>query len=92
MRSLQRDKIYAVELKGHEHEEDEIGEAAESILTNSEHIAEIIKKANCRTCEDVSEAVNEEVKKQHWGYFPESVRAAHEGGRYSEIRLAKWNV
>ena len=52
-----------MELKGQEHEEDEIGEAAESMLTNSQHLAELIKRANCRTCEDVGDAVNEEVKK-----------------------------
>lgn len=60
------DKIYAVDLKSQGHKGDEIGEVAESILTNSQHLAEIIEKANCRTCEDVDEAVGEKMKKQRW--------------------------
>ena len=56
----------SVELKNLEYKGDAIGAPAESILTNSHRLAEIIEKSNCRTCADVEEAVDAEMKKQHW--------------------------
>ena len=58
--------IYLVELKYQKRSSDPIGAIADSFLTNSYHLAEIIEKSNCRTCEDVEEAVDAEMKKQHW--------------------------
>ena len=44
----------------------EIGEEAESVVTNSESLAKAIENANCETCKEVDAAVSEEVRRQSW--------------------------
>ena len=36
------------------------------MVTNSESLAKAIGRANCNAYKEVEDAVNEEVKKQHW--------------------------
>ena len=44
----------------------EIGEYAESVVTNSASLAKAIEIANCETCQEVDDAVSEEAKRQNW--------------------------
>ena len=44
----------------------EIGEEAESIITNSKHLASVIEKAACRSCEEVERAIAKEIKGPNW--------------------------
>ena len=65
MQQLMKDsKLYSVKLKGGKHKTTEIGEDAESVVTNSELLARAIEKANCETCSDVNITVGEEATKQ----------------------------
>ena len=68
LRALQaltnNDKLYSVSLRCGGGEASRIVEDAESVVTNSESLAKAIVRANCNTCKEVEDAVNEEVKKQ----------------------------
>ena len=44
----------------------EIGEEAESVVTNSESLAKTIGKANCETCKEARAAFGEEARNQNW--------------------------
>ena len=67
MRALaNNDQLYSVNLKHKGGKVPGIGKDAGSEVTNSEPLARATERANCRTCEEVQDAVNEEVMKQHW--------------------------
>ena len=43
-----------------------IGVAADSVMTNSAHLADVIRLTNCKTCKDVEEIVDKEFWRQCW--------------------------
>ena len=42
------------------------GDEAESVVTNSAHLANLIEKANCKTIEGLEEALEAEVRGRSW--------------------------
>ena len=60
------EKLYSIGRKAGDRRMTEIGEYAESVVTNSASPAKAIEMANCETCQEVDDAVSEEVKRQNW--------------------------
>ena len=56
------EQFYTVNLGGDEGGSPSLGEEAESIVTNSPHLASVIKQAACKSCKDVEDTLEEEVK------------------------------
>ena len=52
-----RDKFYKINLRGGE---------AESVITNSLHLVEVIREAECESCEDIESAISKRVKGDNW--------------------------
>ena len=59
-------EIYSVDLGNNGRGGGQIGTAADSVVTNSAHLADVIKKSNCKTCGDVEDAIDKEMTRQHW--------------------------
>ena len=60
------EQFYAVNLEDWKGSMAEIGEEAESIITNSKHLASVIEKAACSSCEEVERAIAKQIKGPNW--------------------------
>ena len=58
--------MFSVDLNTKEIEADRIGVPADSAVTNSAHLADVIKKSSCKTCGDMEDAIDRGMKRQHW--------------------------
>ena len=58
-------EVFSVGVENKELKGDRIGVAADSVVTNSAHLADVMKKSNCKTCGDVEDAIDREMKRQH---------------------------
>lgn len=93
------DKLYSISLRSGSRKMTEIGEEAESVVTNSESLAKAIEKANCETCKEVDDAVSEEVRRQNWDIAhmqfeqhmkgEDEVRVNWMSGKFEEGRMVR---
>lgn len=60
------EQIYTVKLESWKGGAPEIGEGAESIITNSKHVASVIERAACRSCSDVEKTTEKEIRGPDW--------------------------